>query len=144
MRRSGVLLRGSKGFGWYQHYRQNPQDFAKYTLPTPFDWSAGNIQRPKVYFDIATSDEVWGRVQFELASDVVPKTVENFLNLVKGQNPKNLTYKSTKFHTIRKGQLIMAGDVEGGNGKLSHAASNDRFFSDENYIIPHSSRGLLR
>jgi peptidyl-prolyl isomerase D len=35
-------------------------------------------ERPIVYFDISIGDKPVGRVIFELYSDLVPKTAENF------------------------------------------------------------------
>lgn len=144
MHSTRVLLRGAKGHGWYQHYRAKPEDFVRFTIPTPFDWSRGQIQRPKAFFEISSGNESWGKLVFELAEDVVPKTVENFKRLVTGQNPSNFTYKGTKIHKIRKGEAIMGGDVEHKNGDGSHSSYPERFLLDENFIIPHSSRGLLR
>ena len=37
--------------------------------------------RPMVYFDITIDGEKAGRILFELFSDVVPKTCENFLRI---------------------------------------------------------------
>jgi len=34
--------------------------------------------RPKVFFDVAIGGKPAGRIVFELFSDVVPKTAENF------------------------------------------------------------------
>lgn len=154
MRRSVACLRGAKGHGWYSHYRSNPEDFAKFTNPTPFDWSKPSptasdpsvvAARPKVFFEVSSGGESWGKLEFELAHDVVPKTVDNFVKLVTGTgHNKALSYKGTKFHQIRKGQIIMGGDVEANNGSSSQSAFEQRFFRDENFIIPHSARGLIR
>ncbi len=34
----------------------------------------------------------------------------------------------------------MAGDIEGGGGVKSHSSFSDRWFADENYVIPHSEK----
>jgi len=138
------LLRGAKGFGWYNKFRSTPEEFAKFTSPTPFNWEADNVTRPRAYFNIVSGPENWGTLEFELAEDVLPKTVENFTRLVTGKSAKGFTYKNTKLHQIRKGHVIMGGDVVTNDGTGSHSASEERFFPDENYIVPHSSRGLLR
>ncbi|KAF3390294.1 Peptidyl-prolyl cis-trans isomerase D [Penicillium rolfsii] len=57
-------------------------------------------QRPRVFFDIQIGDEKAGRVTFELFSDVVPKTADNFRALCTGEKGigtqgKPLTYKGT-------------------------------------------------
>lgn len=144
MRRTPSLLRALSGHGWYKKYRETPEVFEKYTRCTPFDWKEGNVQRPIAYFELAAGNDVLGKLEFELAEDILPRTVNNFVKLIQGDNPKKLTYKGTKFHFIRKGEVIMGGDVENGSGKLSHAASEQRYFEDENFIIPHTDRGLLR
>jgi len=37
----------------------------------------------------------------------------------------------------------MGGDVETGSGTHSHSAYTDRFIKDENFIIPHSDKGII-
>ena len=117
----------------------------RHTPPTPFDWEAGSSSssRPRAYFDVSIDDEKAGRIEFELASDIVPKTVDNFCKLVEGKAEKVGGYKGTKILKIHAGNAIMGGDVVHGDGSGSHAAGSDRFIKDENFIIPHSGRGLL-
>ncbi len=50
----------------------------------------------------------------KLAHDVVPKTVENFMNLVVGT--PQFRYKGTKVCDILKESLMRLGDVETNNG----------------------------
>jgi cyclophilin family peptidyl-prolyl cis-trans isomerase len=120
---------------------QGQEGFAKNVGPTPFNWEAGNVKRPKVFFDMMLEDEKMGRLEFELAQDIVPKTVENFLALVTGSG--KYTYKGTKIHDIIKDNTIRAGDVEKNDGTMSHSSLSKRYFNDENFIIPNTSRGLL-
>ncbi len=144
MRRT-CFLSGKSGHGWYEKFlKEGQQGFKKYNPPTPFDWTKGSVARTKVYFDMKMEEESLGRLIFELADDVVPKTVENFKSLCTQNNANKFTYNKTKFHQIVKGQVAMGGDVEMKDGTLSHSAGTDRFFKDENFIIPHTSRGLLR
>jgi cyclophilin family peptidyl-prolyl cis-trans isomerase len=143
MRRSRILMQGAKNLGWYQQFKTNPEAYERYTTPTPFDWSKPEIKRPKAYFDILSGTEAWGRLVFELAQDVLPKTVENFSLLTTGQNKHNRSFKGTKLHRVRKGEAIMGGDVEFNTGEGSHSAYDQRYILDENWIIPHSDRGLL-
>jgi hypothetical protein len=144
MRRSVAVFRGAKSFGWYDQYKKNPEHFGLYTKLTPFNWEEGKIKRPIATFELESNGEDLGSLEFELAHDILPKTVTNFINLIKGNNGRKLTYQNTKIHLVRKGEVVMGGDVEGGNGKYSHSSFEDRFFFDENFIIPHTSRGLLR
>jgi peptidyl-prolyl isomerase F (cyclophilin D) len=92
---------------------------------------------------MSIDEEKVGRIEFELANDVVPKTVDNFCKLVEGQASKVGGYKGTKILKVHVGNAIMGGDVENGDGSGSHSAGDDRFIKDENFIIPHSGRGLL-
>lgn len=144
MQRTTVLLRNAKGYGWYKQFKEAPEAFNRFTMPTPFDWSKDNIVRPKASFSVSCGGEDWGNLVFELAQDVMPKTVENFKLLTTGNNQNKFTYKGTKFHRIRKGEAIMGGDVEMLSGEGSHSAYASRYLADENFIIPHSGRGLLR
>lgn len=144
MQRTTVLLRGAKGYGWYKKFKEAPESFNRFATPTPFDWSKDNVVRPKASFSVSSGGEEWGNLVFELAQDIMPKTVENFKLLTTGNNKHNFSYKGTKFHKIRKGEAIMGGDVELLNGEGSHSAFDSRYLQDENFIIPHSARGLLR
>jgi hypothetical protein len=146
MRRTNLLGSRAKGYGWYKKFLEKGNDgFKKNVPPTPFNWSKDNIKRPKAFFDMSSNGENMGRLVFELAEDIVPLTVANFISLCndKAQNEK-FSYKNTKIHMIMKETFIMAGDVENNDGSGSHSAGATRFFRDENFIIPHSSRGLLR
>ena len=151
MRRSIALLKTAKQHqhGWYNRFLElGPDGFKKNKPPTPFDWKANNIIRPRAYFDIKLDDENLGRITFELANDIVPNTVENFRRLCVGEGPKafnNGGYKSSKIHLVRKNEVIMGGDVEKLDGSGNHSSfEGQRYIKDENFIIPHSGRGLIR
>ena len=145
MRRTSALLRGSKGYGWYGVYKElGQQGFKKNLPPTPFDWSAASTSRPKAVFTVKIDKDIVGDLVFELANDVVPKTVENFARLCKGEGVVFKGYSGTGVHMIRKGEFIMGGDVESKVGQGNHSSYQSRYILDENFIIPHSGRGLLR
>jgi cyclophilin family peptidyl-prolyl cis-trans isomerase len=146
MRRSLTVLRGAKGYSWYSKYQQEgAKGFLRHTPPTPFDWegTSPTSARPRAYFDVTIDEEKAGRIEFELAQDVVPKTVDNFCKLVEGKAEKVEGYKGSKILKVHAGNAIMGGDVENGDGTGNHAAGSERFIKDENFIIPHSGRGLL-
>mmetsp|Transcript_21855 Transcript_21855/g.18136 ORF Transcript_21855/g.18136 Transcript_21855/m.18136 type:complete len:85 (+) Transcript_21855:35-289(+) len=63
------------------------------------------LSRPIVYFDITIGGAPSGRITFELYSDIVPKTAENFRCLCTGEkgigkSGKALCYKGSSFHRI--------------------------------------------
>ncbi|CAM9445103.1 unnamed protein product [Ectocarpus sp. 4 AP-2014] len=97
--------RASTGRGWYQRYqRMGPDAFRKARAPNPFDWDtpsaptapeagAEELQqggsgrrrpRRRAFFDMSVDGVPAGRVEFELASDLLPVTSENFLRLCNG------------------------------------------------------------
>lgn len=147
MRRSLTLLRGSKGYGWYKKYvKEGTSGFRRHTPPTAFDWDGAkpaDKPRPRVFFDMSIDSEKAGRIEFELAHDILPKTVDNFCKLVEGDTKRAGGYKGTRLLRIQAGNAILGGDVENGDGSGSHAAGDEKFIKDENFIIPHTQRGLL-
>jgi len=145
MRASGVIRRGAKGYGWYNKFLNNGQEgFRRFKPPTAFDWSAGNVTRPSAYFDVSLDNEPIGRLTFELAEDVVPTTVMNFKKLCANSKDKGeLSYENTVIHRIMKNSALVGGDVENHDGSGGHSALGSRHFEDENFIIPHTDKGLL-
>jgi len=47
--------------------------------------AAARAARTRVYFDVKVDDQYIGRINMELFDEVVPKTVENFRQLVTGK-----------------------------------------------------------
>lgn len=145
MKATAILCRGAKGYGWYSHFKANgAAGFRKNAPPTPFNWDNSSGSRPRAFFQLTAGGESLGSLVVELASDVVPKTVENFKLLCTGNTFNGKSYKGTKFHLVRKGQFLMGGDVETAVGTHSHSAFENRFIKDENFIIPHSDKGIIR
>ena len=101
--------------------------------------------RPMTYFDITIDSIPTGRIIFELFTDVVPKTCENFRQLCTGEqirNGKPIGYKNTHFHRIVKDFVVQGGDFIFGNGKGSYSIYGETF-PDENFRVNHNKEGIL-
>lgn len=104
-------------------------------------------QRTRVFFDIAVGDQPAGRVVFELYSDVVPKTAENFRALCtgemgQGQSGKPLHFKGSRFHRIIPGFMCQGGDFTSGDGRGGESIYGHKF-EDENFQLRHVDPGTL-
>lgn len=77
--------------------------------------------RPRTFFDLKFGLSS-GRIVFELYSDVVPKTAENFRSLCTGEKgigrstEKALWYKNVIVHRVVKDFMIQSGDFSANNG----------------------------
>lgn len=105
------------------------------------------MSRPHVFFDISIGGAPAGRIIFELYSDVVPKTAENFRCLCTGEkgighSGKPLSYKGCPFHRIIPNFMIQGGDFTLRNGKGGESIYGG-YFPDENFIEKHTGPGIL-
>ena len=68
--------------------------------------------RPRVFFDVSVSDVPLGRIVFELFTDLVPLTADNFVQLANGfkkseeEEEKAVGYRGSLFHRVVKGFMI--------------------------------------
>ncbi len=102
---------------------------------------------PRVYFDISIGGAPRGRLTFELAADVVPRTAENFRALCTGEkgtggSGKALHFKGSAFHRIIPGFMCQGGDFTAGNGTGGESIYGGRF-DDENFELRHEGSGTL-
>lgn len=108
--------------------------------------SARNVH---VFFDIEIGSKPAGRIEFELFTDVAPKTVENFRALATGEkgigrSGKNLHYKGSTFHRIIPGFMCQGGDFTHASGRGGESIYGATFRDEwEHGVVHHTEPGLL-
>eukprot|EP01104_Vermistella_antarctica_P019106 TRINITY_DN7332_c0_g1_i1.p2 TRINITY_DN7332_c0_g1~~TRINITY_DN7332_c0_g1_i1.p2 ORF type:complete len:172 (-),score=50.92 TRINITY_DN7332_c0_g1_i1:172-687(-) len=105
------------------------------------------MARPRVFFDLEIGGRAAGRVEFELYSDVTPRTAENFRALCTGEkgtgrSGKPLHYKGSSFHRVISNFMCQGGDFTRGNGTGGESIYGEKF-ADENFKLKHTKPGLL-
>lgn len=157
---TGVSYRGTKHLDWFHNALD--QESAAQRLPPPFPLDPLHGRpRARAYLDFAfgspggnssgNSNEGAGgegqaasalhRVVFELADDVVPVTVDNFLSLC--ARPSKEGYVGSQIFRAQKGFAVFGGDWKEGTGRGGHSSFPSRFFPDENFIGRHTLPGVL-
>ena len=101
-----------------------------------------NTDRPKVFFDVTADGAALGRIEFELYSDIVPLTAENFRCLCTGEKGNGLHYKGCGFHRIIPEFMLQGGDFTNHNGTGGKSIYGNKF-KDENCKKHHNKVGLL-
>mmetsp|Transcript_48184 Transcript_48184/g.55484 ORF Transcript_48184/g.55484 Transcript_48184/m.55484 type:complete len:174 (+) Transcript_48184:78-599(+) len=101
----------------------------------------------KVFFDISIGGAAKGRITFELYTNDLPKTTENFRALCTGEkgtgnSGKPLHYKGSKFHRIIPDFMCQGGDFTRGDGTGGESIYGTKF-ADEAFPFKHTDPYLL-
>ena len=106
------------------------------------------MSNPKVFMDVLVGTSKSGRMVFELFSDKVPKTAENFRALCTGEFGKSkqsnipLHFKGSTFHRVIPGFMAQGGDFTHHSGIGGESIYGHKF-EDENFLLKHTGRGVL-
>ncbi|XP_063112924.1 peptidyl-prolyl cis-trans isomerase A-like [Cavia porcellus] len=95
---------------------------------------------PTVFDDIAADGEPLDHVSFELYTDKVPKTAENFCSLSTGE--EGFGYKRSYFHRIIPGFMCQGSDFTHHNGIGGKSIHGEKF-DDKYFILKHTGPGIL-
>ena len=149
--------RGSKNLDWYYNAIARREELKDAVDPPVFPAETlHGRKRARAFIDFrigqgadggggggaeAPSAAAVSRVVVELADDIVPLAVENFLRLC--ERPAGAGYRGSEILHVRKGYGLTMGDWVRGDGRGGHSAFERRCFIDENFIGRHSAPGVL-
>ncbi|XP_059160120.1 uncharacterized protein LOC131943852 isoform X1 [Physella acuta] len=124
------------------------------TLATLVAFSSANKNftvTSEVVFDLevknynGNGDDINGKLVIGLFGETAPVASLNFKTLCEGyKRPKEakISYRNTYCHRLVKDMLIQCGDVFGLDGRGSTSIYGE-YFNDENFIISHTSGGIV-
>jgi len=98
---------------------------------------------PRVFFDVQIGEEEPLRITFELFSNLVPRTAENFRQLCTGE-VDGCHFKRSPMHRIIPRFMAQGGDFTRGNGTGGKSIYGECFEDEfDNGMVSHTARGLL-
>lgn len=136
--------RGSKNLDWFINAvaaREARKDVIDMPVFPTATLHGRKRARAFIDFQIGREAEATSRVVVELADDLVPLAVDNFLRLC--ARPPGQGYIGSEVYHVRKGAGFSLGDWERGDGRGGHSAFAERYFIDENFIGRHTAPGVL-
>lgn len=140
--------RGSKNLDWYINAIARREELKDVVEPPVFPAETlHGRKRARAFIDFQTgrdepgAEPVVSRVVVELADDLVPLAVENFIRLC--ERPSGQGYRGSEVFHVRKGFGITMGDWVRGDGRGGHSAFDGRYFVDENFVGRHAAPGVL-
>lgn len=90
------------------------------------------------FLDFSTKNgKFLGRIIIELYFDHVPVSVQNFLELCKGDE---LSYRNNLVHRIILGEYMEMGDITHGTGRGGYSIYG-KTFAEENHKLKHTKAG---
>lgn len=98
--------------------------------------------RPRAWFDMEIGGRPAGRIEFELFSEIVPRTAENFRCLATGECGGGLHYESSRFHRVIRNFMIQGGDFNRGDGTGGESIYGTQF-DDESFALKHDAAYML-
>ena len=93
----------------------------------------------KLTFSIEIGGQASGDIVIDMFGKTTPKTVENFVELCRGEKTDNgvaLKFEGSSFHRIIPNFMIQGGDFTRGDGTGGRSIFGDRF-NDENFKLKH-------
>lgn len=140
--------RGTKNLDWYINAVARREALKDVVEPPVFPAETlHGRKRARAFIDFQTgraesgAEAAVSRVVVELADDLVPLAVENFLRLC--ERPVGQGYRGSEVFYVRKGVGITMGDWVRGDGRGGHSAFERRYFVDENFVGRHAAPGVL-
>lgn len=94
-----------------------------------------------VYMNFNVGDESAGKLLIECYDDVCPKTVKNFVDLVKGESDSG-GYENSPIHRIVPKGWLQGGDIVSGKGNTGDSIYGETF-NDETFNVKHDKMGIV-